>query len=130
MKLKLRVLATALLLAAVALTVPATVTAATNPYQHACDGGGAGSAVCSNNTGASDPIAGPNGAIVNITSILAAIVGVVSVAFVVWGGIKYITSGGDSSGVSTAKNTIIAALIGLVLAVMARPIIVFIVGRL
>ena len=128
-KLTVRLLAATAALLTIAFAVPATASAVT-PFSEACKGGGAGSAVCSNNTGGNDPIAGPNGAIVNVTSILAVITGVVSVAFVIWGGIKYITSGGDSSGVSTAKNTVMAALIGLVLALLARPIILFIVGRL
>lgn len=110
--------------------VPVTASAATDPFEGVCRNGGGGSAVCSNNTAGNDPIAGPNGVIVNVTGILALIAGIVSVAFVVWGGVKYITSGGDSSGVSTAKNTIIAALVGLILAAMARPIVVFIVSRL
>jgi hypothetical protein len=54
----------------------------------------------------------------------------VSVIFLVWGGFKYITSNGDSSGVSTAKSTIIAALIGLVIAALARPIVNFVIGKL
>jgi hypothetical protein len=120
----------AVALAAIALALPATASAGTDPFGQVCRNGGGGSAVCSNNTGGNDPIAGPNGAIVNITSILALIAGIVSVAFMVWGGVKYISSGGDSSGVSTAKNTIIAALVGLLLAVLAKPIVVFIVSRI
>lgn len=128
MRLSLRLLAAAVLL--VGVMVPVTASAATDPFAGACRNGGGGSAVCSNNTGGNDPITGPNGVIVNVTGILAIIAGIVSVSFVVWGGVKYITSGGDSSGVSTAKNTIIAALVGLLLAVLARPIVVFIVSRL
>lgn len=124
----IRLCSAVLLLVATTMS-PAMVSAATDPFEQACRGGGAGSAVCSNNS-SGDPIAGPNGVIVNITSILALIAGIVSVSFMVWGGIKYITSGGDSSGVSTAKNTIIAALVGLLVALLARPIVVFIVSRL
>jgi hypothetical protein len=110
--------------------VPAVVSAATDPFQGVCQsGGGGGSPVCGTGGGA-DPLAGQNGAIVRITTILAIVAGIVSVIFLVWGGIKYITSGGDSSGVSSAKNTIIAALIGLVIAALARPIINFVIGRL
>lgn len=110
--------------------LPASVSAAYNPFQNVCGSGGGDSTVCNSTDGGKDPISGSNGVIVNVTSILALIVGFVSVAFVVWGGFKYITSNGDSSAVSTAKNTIIAALIGLILALMARPIILFVVGRL
>lgn len=115
-------------LLAALLLAPATVSAAWNPFERACQGA-RNSSVCSN-SGADDPIAGPNGAIVNVTSILAVIAGAVSVIFLVWGGFKYITSGGDSSNVASAKNTIIAAIVGLVLALLARPIILFVVGRI
>jgi hypothetical protein len=122
------VAALALSFAAVAPVVVAS--AQYDPFQNPCSQGGSTSTVCTSRSGDDDPIAGSNGAIVNVTSILALIVGFVSVAFVVWGGFKYITSGGDSGGVSSAKNTIIAALVGLVLAIMARPIILFVVGKL
>lgn len=110
------------------LVAPATVSAAWNPFERPCQGARS-STVC-RNTGADDPIAGPNGVLVNVTSILAVIAGAVSVIFLVWGGFKYITSGGDSSNVASAKNTIIAAIVGLILALLARPIILFVVGRI
>lgn len=119
----------AVVVVVMALVVPATVSAQYDPFKNPCSQGGAGSTVCDSRTN-KDPIAGSNGVIVNVTSILALITGFVSVAFTVWGGFKYITSNGDSSGVSSAKNTIIAALVGLALAIMARPIILFVVGKL
>jgi hypothetical protein len=42
----------------------------------------------------------------------------------------YITSGGDSSKVSSAKDTVLYAAIGLVVVVLARTIIVFVVGKI
>jgi len=110
--------------------VPASASAAYDPFEDVCNTGGGNSTVCETAGGDGDPISGSDGAIVNVTSILSLIVGFVSVAFVVWGGFKYITSNGDSAGVSTAKNTIIAALVGLVIALMARPLILFVVGKL
>ena len=112
---------------AVVVAAPSDVLAF-NPFQGACENGGGESTACQGTT--EDPIAGPNGAIVAVTSILALIAGVVSVIFLVIGGMKYVTSNGDSSAVSSAKNTIIAALIGLVVAALARPIIVFVVSKL
>jgi hypothetical protein len=117
----------AIVVALVSVTSPLSV-AAFNPLEQACQGRGSASSVC--NTGTDDPIAGPNGAIIKVTSILALVAGLVSVIFLVWGGFKYITSNGDSSGVSTAKSTIIAALIGLVIAALARPIVNFVIGKL
>ena len=45
---------------------------------------------------------------------------------IIIGGIKYVTSNGDSSGVTSAKNTILYAVVGLVVAVMAYTIVNFV----
>ncbi len=71
-----------------------------------------------------------NGVIGSIISILSFVVGVASVIMVIIGGFRYITSNGDSSQISSAKNTIIYALIGLVVAVLARAIVAFVFNRL
>jgi len=109
--------------------VPVTVSAY-DPFDKACDGAGSTSTACGSRSGGDDPIAGSDGIIVNVTTILAIIAGIVSVIFLVWGGVKYITSGGDSGGVSSAKNTVIAAIVGLLIAALARPIVVFIISKL
>ena len=57
-------------------------------------------------------------------------VGVISVIMLIWGGIMYSTSAGDSNKVTAAKNTVMYALIGLVVAVLAFAIVGFIVGQL
>ncbi len=61
--------------------------------------------------------------IVNVFSI---IVGIVAVIMVIWGGFKYITSGGDSGHVSGAKNTLIYAIIGLLIVALAQFIVHFV----
>jgi hypothetical protein len=58
-----------------------------------------------------------------VLNILTIIVGALAVAFIVIGGIKYITSGGDEKKVASAKNTLLYAIIGLVVAIAARVII-------
>lgn len=57
------------------------------------------------------------------------IVGIISVIMIVYGGFKYITSGGDSSKVTSAKNAIIYAIIGLVIVAAAQFIVKFVVTR-
>src|SRR3712207_1294203 len=64
--------------------------------------------------------------IINIFSI---IVGVIAVIMIIIGGLKYITSGGDSGNVSSAKNTIIYALVGLVIVALAQFIVRFVLGQ-
>ncbi len=64
-----------------------------------------------------------------IINIVSVIVGVVAVIMIVFGGLKYITSGGDSSNVSSAKNTIIYAIIGLVIVALAQFIVRFVLDK-
>ena len=61
-----------------------------------------------------------------IINIFSVVVGAVSVIMIIIGGFRYIISGGDSSGVSSAKNTILYAIVGLVIVLFAQVIIRFI----
>ncbi|MCL4397865.1 pilin [Patescibacteria group bacterium] len=47
------------------------------------------------------------------------IVFVLSLIFLVWGGIMWITSGGNKEGAAKAKATITYALVGLIIAILA-----------
>ena len=70
-----------------------------------------------------------NNLIKQVINILSIVVGVVAVVMIIFGGLKYITSGGDSSNVSSAKNTIIYAIIGLVIVALAQFIVRFVLGK-
>lgn len=48
---------------------------------------------------------------------------VIAIIFLIWGGIKWITSGGDKAKVDSARGTIIAAVVGLIIAFAAYFII-------
>jgi hypothetical protein len=67
--------------------------------------------------------------ITTVINIFSLVVGVVSVIMIIIGGLKYITSGGDSGNVSGAKNTILYAIIGLVIVALAQVIVKFVLGR-
>lgn len=73
---------------------------------------------------------GPDGVLTKAASLLAKIVGIVSVIMVIIGGLKYVLASGDPSNISSAKNTIMYALVGLAVAVVAQSIIVFVLNRL
>jgi hypothetical protein len=64
--------------------------------------------------------------IINVVSI---VVGVVAVIMIIFGGLKYVTSGGESSNVSSAKNTILYAIIGLVVVALAQFIVKFVLDK-
>ena len=65
----------------------------------------------------------------DIIRIFSWVVGVVSVIMIIFGGFKYITSGGDAGKVTSAKNTILYAIVGLVIAALAQVIVLFVLGN-
>lgn len=68
--------------------------------------------------------------ITTIVNILLYIIGVLSVIVIIFGGIRYVTSTGDSSRVKAAKDTITYAVIGLAIAILAYAIVNFVLTNL
>lgn len=64
----------------------------------------------------------------NILNILSWVIGVVSVVMIIIGGFRYIISSGDSGQVQSAKNTILYAVVGLVIVIFAQVIVRFVIG--
>ncbi len=82
------------------------------------------------NSGADgDPADKVNSLITQIINIFSVIVGIVAVIFIIYGGFKYITSGGDSGNVTGAKNTILYAIIGLIIVALAQFIVRFVLSK-
>ncbi len=73
---------------------------------------------------------GENGVFTKFTNIALYIVGAVSVLMLIWGGLRYILSGGDSKKITDAKNTILYAIIGLVIAVLSFAIVHFVLNTI
>ncbi len=70
-----------------------------------------------------------NGLIKLVINIFSLVVGVVSVIMIIIGGLKYITSSGDSNNVTNAKNTILYAVVGLVVVALAQFIVKFVLSK-
>jgi hypothetical protein len=66
----------------------------------------------------------------NIVTIILMVVGYVSLAFIIWGGFKYMYSGDNASGTTAAKKTILNAVIGLVLSIMSVAIVKVVAGAI
>jgi hypothetical protein len=77
-------------------------------------------------TGAPDNVTEDDGLIKKVVNLLLWAIGIVSVIMIIIGGIRYATSNGDSNQVSAAKNTIMYAVIGLVIAIFAYAIVNFV----
>lgn len=61
-----------------------------------------------------------------IINVVLTFVGLIAVGVIVYGGVLYVTSTGDSSKVKKAQNSIIYGVVGLVIAIMAFAIVSFI----
>ena len=70
-----------------------------------------------------------NDLITNIVNLFSLIVGIVAVVMIIVGGFRYITSGGDSGNVSGANNTILYAIVGLVIVALAQFIVRFVLSK-
>ncbi|MBQ3453094.1 hypothetical protein IJG28_02805 [Candidatus Saccharibacteria bacterium] len=73
---------------------------------------------------------GDTGAFRQVTNTILYIVGIIAVVMLIIGGIKYVVSGGDSKKVTDAKNTVLYAIIGLVIAFLAFAIVNFVISAL
>lgn len=69
-------------------------------------------------------------AITNILSAIIGVAGLVSVAYIIVGGIQYMTSSGDSNKTEKAKKTILYALIGLIVCALSFAIVNFTISRI
>ena len=71
---------------------------------------------------------GDGGFVTTITNVLLFVVGALSVIMLIIGGPRYVVSGGNASAVTAAKNTVLYAIVGLVVAFLAYSIINFVLG--
>lgn len=70
-----------------------------------------------------------NSAIVTVINLMFVVVGVVAVIMVIIGGLKYVMSSGDSNSISSAKNTVLYAIIGLIIVGLAQIIVKFVLDK-
>lgn len=61
-----------------------------------------------------------------IANIVLRVGGLVAFGFVIWGGIQYVTSQGESDRTKRAQETIMNAVIGVVISIFATAIVTFI----
>jgi len=71
---------------------------------------------------------GPGSIFTTIVNVLLFLIGAISVIMLIYGGIRYTTSGGNSASVTAAKNTIMYAIIGLIIAFLAFAVVNWVLG--
>ena len=116
-KLKQLVLSSLVLFAATFTIAPLATVYAVEPIDEACT-----AIECDKPTGLK-----LNEVIKTIIEVLAFIIAVVAVIMIMVSGFKYVTAGGDSTKVASAKNTLIYAVIGLFIAALAQIIVKFVI---
>lgn len=120
---------TALALGLLAPIAFATTTHAANIQDNLCAGANlefSKSANCATSAGgATDKV---NKTVSLGINIFSWVVGVAAVIMIIIGGLKYITSSGDSNNITSAKNTILYAIIGLIIVALAQFIVKFVLN--
>jgi hypothetical protein len=119
-------LSIALGLFAPAVALPGTAMA-TDVFQ-VCSSNASGTDVCKDAKGSNtNPFTSTLKVVINILSI---IVGIAAVIALIIGGIYFISAQGDAAGVKNARNTVIYAMVGLIVAGLAQAIVAFVLNKL
>jgi len=116
---------------ALGVSVVAPAVTSTDTASAACtedaSGGISGGATCAQGKGQQSQLFGSSGIFKTITNVLLFIIGAISVIMLIIGGIRYVVSAGDSNAVTGAKNTILYAVVGIVVALLAYALVNFVI---
>lgn len=98
-----------------------------DPKCYACEGIG----LAGSNTGTcGDQGAQFNNILKTVLEILSVVIGIAAVVMIMVAGLRFITAGGDASKIAGAKNSIIYAIIGLVIVVAAQGVVFFVLNNI
>lgn len=81
---------------------------------------------CAGNNTLGGNLTGTSGILSNVINTLIFATGIIAIIFIIIGGIRYVVSQGDEKSVQGAKNTILYAVIGLIIAILAFAIVTFV----
>lgn len=112
-------------LVGVATLAPAAPATAVTPEQSACEGSG-GTWNGGNCTQGTRTV---TGTIKSVGNILVFLTGAISVLMIIIGGVRYALSGGDQGTITSAKNTILYAIVGVIVSVAAYAIVNFVLSN-
>jgi hypothetical protein len=112
---KMTAVAAAFALVATALFVPVVPASAQSSIENGINS--------AKGDGVPDQLFGDGSIFTTIVNVMLFIIGAICVIMLIWGGIRYTTSAGNSASVTAAKNTIMYAIIGLVIAFLAFAVV-------
>ena len=87
-------------------------------------------ASCSQGGSQKDNLFGQGGIFTIVANTLIFLVGAIAVIFLIIGGLRYVVSNGDSKNVTAAKDTILYAIVGIVVAVVSFALVQFVINAL
>ena len=95
-----------------------------------CDtsSGLSGGLECTENDDMPKSLTGDNGIVTTVINTMLFIVGILSVIMIIYAGIRYVTAHGDKGQVEGAKNTLIYAIVGLIVSIVAYALVNWVVG--
>jgi hypothetical protein len=130
LKLMILTLSSFLFLAApLALAVPASALTQTDINNNLCKGSNldlsSSGADCSSTATAGQSV---TDLIKKVINILSVIIGAVAVVMIIIGGFRYVTSGGNAESTKSARQTIVYAIIGLIIVALAQIIVHFVLN--
>lgn len=83
--------------------------------------------------GGSDSVGGTDNTVTveqgikTVVNVLIFLIGAIAVIMIIIGGIRYVTSNGDAGSTKSAKDTILYAVIGIIVAILAYAIVNFVI---
>jgi len=85
-------------------------------------------AFCSNKAGGTTDLFGSEGVLTTVINVALYFIGGISVLMLIIGGVRYTMSAGNEKAVTAAKSTILYAVIGVIIALLAYAIVNFVLG--
>lgn len=100
------------------------------PGGNSIEGGIEAGAACAKPSTGANTLFGDDSVFKAVTDIMLFLIGAISVIMLIVGGIQYVMSGGEQAKVTGAKNTILYAIIGIVVAFLAYAAVGFVSSQL
>lgn len=111
--------------------IPVNALAAVTPTSEVdCSGAAASSAFCEGRNDTGNPLFGSDGILTKAAGILAKVTGIISMFIMAVAGLRFVTSSGDPSKVEAARNAILYAVIGLIVAISGQAIVSLVLNNL
>lgn len=73
---------------------------------------------------------GPNGLLTRITRLISIVSGIAGVILIVLGAFRYTMAGDDLGKVNQARDTILYALVGMIIAAISQGIVIFVLNEI